>query len=177
MAFPPATLPTNRTNATPQQDTHPADHNAVNAAVNDITGALTPLVGRRGVGLSQPSQSIPAGTQVALSWPTEMYDTHGFHATGASNIVIPAGLGGLYAITFNVGVGGSGTVNTNCDIVLAVAGQLYVVTLVAGKGGATNSVTIPISAGGGIEARVFNGQSTAQFFNGRFEMNQLRPLA
>lgn len=36
MAFPPAVLPTNRTNATPQQDTHPADHNAVNAAVNDI---------------------------------------------------------------------------------------------------------------------------------------------
>ncbi len=35
MAFPPATLPTNRTNATPQQDTHPSDHNALAAAIND----------------------------------------------------------------------------------------------------------------------------------------------
>jgi len=35
MAWPPAALPINRTNATPQLDTHAADHNAVNQAVND----------------------------------------------------------------------------------------------------------------------------------------------
>jgi hypothetical protein len=36
MAWPPPVLPINRTNAVPQQDTHPADHNAVNLAVNDL---------------------------------------------------------------------------------------------------------------------------------------------
>lgn len=40
MAYPPGTLPTGRTNATPQQDNHPADHNTVNQAVNDIVGRL-----------------------------------------------------------------------------------------------------------------------------------------
>jgi hypothetical protein len=36
MAWPPPALPTTRTNTTVQFDTHPADHNAVNLAVNDI---------------------------------------------------------------------------------------------------------------------------------------------
>jgi hypothetical protein len=36
MAWPPPVLPINRTNATPSQDTHPQDHNAVNLAVNDL---------------------------------------------------------------------------------------------------------------------------------------------
>lgn len=40
MAWPPPVLPTNRTNADPQQDNHPADHNAVNLAVNDLTARV-----------------------------------------------------------------------------------------------------------------------------------------
>ena len=37
MAYPPPTLPTNRTNASPQQDIHPNDHNAIGGAINDIS--------------------------------------------------------------------------------------------------------------------------------------------
>lgn len=44
MAYPPPTLPTNRTNATAQQDTHPGDHNAVNLAMNDTVGRLNALI-------------------------------------------------------------------------------------------------------------------------------------
>lgn len=40
MAWPPAALPTNRTNATPQQNTHPADHNALALAINDTVGKV-----------------------------------------------------------------------------------------------------------------------------------------
>lgn len=40
MAFPPAPLPVNYTNLTPQQDDHPAAHNDTNAAVNDIVDAV-----------------------------------------------------------------------------------------------------------------------------------------
>ena len=42
MAYPPPTLPINRTNALPQQDTHPQDHNTANAAVNDTVARLGP---------------------------------------------------------------------------------------------------------------------------------------
>jgi len=41
MAWPPGVLPINRTNAVPQNNTHPADHNAVNLAVNDIVTKIT----------------------------------------------------------------------------------------------------------------------------------------
>lgn len=40
MAFPPAPLPVNRTNATAQNNNHPNDHNAIGAAVNDTVGAV-----------------------------------------------------------------------------------------------------------------------------------------
>jgi hypothetical protein len=42
MAWPPPTLPINRTNATPQLDTHAADHNALALAINDVTALLGP---------------------------------------------------------------------------------------------------------------------------------------
>jgi len=43
MAWPPAALPTNRTNASPQQDTHPADHNAIAQAINDTVAVVQQL--------------------------------------------------------------------------------------------------------------------------------------
>jgi hypothetical protein len=45
MAWPPPVLPTNRTNATPQQDTHPADHNAIAQAINDTVATVQALQG------------------------------------------------------------------------------------------------------------------------------------
>lgn len=40
MAWPPGALPVNRTDATPQQTTHAADHNAIGGAVNDTVDQL-----------------------------------------------------------------------------------------------------------------------------------------
>ena len=40
MAYPPSVLPTNRANGTTVVDQHPADHNALAQAVNDITSTL-----------------------------------------------------------------------------------------------------------------------------------------
>lgn len=176
MAFPPPTLPTNRTNATPQQDNHPADHNAYAEAINDITAVVTPYASRIGVGLTQASQSVAAGAQVALSWPTEEYDTNAFHGSGSSTVTIPAGLSGLYAVTFRVGVGGSGTVSVVCDVIVNIDGVLYQDFIPAGKGGAAMCLVLPILAGDIIEGRVFNGQPGAQFFNGGLHVNYIRPI-
>lgn len=41
MAWPPPTLPTTRTNTTVMTDTHPAEHNAVNLAINDIVTRIS----------------------------------------------------------------------------------------------------------------------------------------
>lgn len=42
MAWPPPALATNRSNATPQQDAHPQDHNAIAQAMNDLVAELGP---------------------------------------------------------------------------------------------------------------------------------------
>lgn len=44
MAWPPPTLPIDRTNALPQQDTHPSDHNAANLAINDLVTKVLSIV-------------------------------------------------------------------------------------------------------------------------------------
>ena len=44
MSWPPPILPVNRTNATPQLDTHAADHNAANQAINDIVARVNKSV-------------------------------------------------------------------------------------------------------------------------------------
>lgn len=43
MPWPPASLPANRTNATPQTNTHPNDHNAIAQAVNDTVAKVESL--------------------------------------------------------------------------------------------------------------------------------------
>lgn len=42
MAYPPVVPPATRTNATPQADNHPADHNGISAALTDIVNVLGP---------------------------------------------------------------------------------------------------------------------------------------
>ena len=62
MAWPPPTLPTNRTDATPQQTTHAGDHNAANQAINDI---VTRIQGRLTIDsktFTGPGGSYPDGS-------------------------------------------------------------------------------------------------------------------
>lgn len=176
MAFPPPTLSTSRTNATPQQDNHPADHNALALAINDIVPILTPFSMRRGVGLSESSQAIAGGAQVAFSWSTEQYDTHSYHGSGSSTITIPSGLSGLYAVTLRVGVGGTGIITEVCDIVLNLDGTLYQTPILAGKTGGVISAIVPMGVGEVIEGRVYNGMVGPQFFNASIHLNYLRPI-
>jgi hypothetical protein len=42
MPYPPPTLPSNRSNTTPQFDNHPSDHNAISDAITDIVNELGP---------------------------------------------------------------------------------------------------------------------------------------
>ena len=72
MAWPPSTLATNRTNATPQTNTHPGDHNAVNGAVNDTvlrvlsieSGLVTPAQAT----LSFKMRSVDTPNDIEFHW-------------------------------------------------------------------------------------------------------------
>lgn len=71
MAWPPATLPTNRTNATPQLDTHAADHNAHALAINDLVDRLN----GRGIFLEGGAMQQPGAPMVVNSNILTVYDT------------------------------------------------------------------------------------------------------
>jgi hypothetical protein len=79
MAWPPPVLPTNRTNATPQQDTHPADHNAVNLAVNDLVTHVQAYgpgaTSTSGWGISGTYYGTPGGTPLRLLSKNQNFTT------------------------------------------------------------------------------------------------------
>lgn len=101
MAWPPAALPTNRTNATPQQNTHPADHNAISLAINDTVTQLQTVTTnqlRAGSIAQQTGQSVAGGATVSLSWTSVTDSSYGSGPT----FTIPSGKGGLYVISLRV---------------------------------------------------------------------------
>ena len=79
MAWPPGVLPVNRTDALTQQTNHPADHNAVNQAVNDVVAEM----GLRGRFLAGQIAGGSAGPNGSLN---------------VSSIAIPAGFAGRPAL-------------------------------------------------------------------------------
>lgn len=96
MAWPPATLPTNRTNATPQNNTHPADHNTISAAVNDTVGQLAIVnaqVQQQGL-VAFGSPSIPTGATVTVAYASLSTAAWGAGPT----FVAPSGTTGIFAI-------------------------------------------------------------------------------
>jgi hypothetical protein len=64
MAWPPGVLPINRTDSTPQQTTHAADHNAANQAINDTVAQLVKVSAGIGTGgkVAGPGGNYAAGT-------------------------------------------------------------------------------------------------------------------
>jgi hypothetical protein len=86
MAWPPPVLPINRTNATPQLDTHAADHNAVNQAVNDL------VVNANGTTLAFAAQVAGLGASSTARfrmWSAQVAQTTDL--SGAVDVTIPAG--------------------------------------------------------------------------------------
>lgn len=71
MAYPPSTLPTNRTDSTPTPTNHPADHNNADQAINDIVGVLGPN---------------PNGTATDLTSRLAALDTSSIEALAAVNL-------------------------------------------------------------------------------------------
>ena len=132
MAWPPPTLSTNRTNATPQHDSHAADHNAANLAINDLVAMVASLitsVGRYGFTAVQGGQSVAAGQTVNLAW-TGVSDP----AWGAGPVfTVPSGQGGVYVGVLEV-TGPEPPVNAHADIVLCMSGVLYVDYIPESKG-------------------------------------------
>lgn len=70
----------------------------------------TGVGGRTGCRLRRNAvQSVPSGVTTSITWDTEDQDTDGFITVSSDTVTIPAGLGGIYAITLHAAgaVGGA----------------------------------------------------------------------
>jgi hypothetical protein len=66
MAWPPGVLPVNRTDSLSQQTNHPADHNAVNQAVNDTVAYVKLLGGANRA--DRRSFTTDANAEAFIAW-------------------------------------------------------------------------------------------------------------
>lgn len=107
MAWPPPVLPINRTNATPQQDTHAADHNAANQAINDLVARVTSL------GLIAPAYKYVQGAAFAPIAASQIWATLAIPAMTATRIL---------------------TISYHCLVSLAQSTATFEVALRAGGG-------------------------------------------
>lgn len=86
MAWPPAVLPINRSNATPQLDTHAADHNALAQAMNDTTTKIT-TVATDVANLKNADVAAPAGL-IGIAERTTAVGPVAGAATGIGGLVV-----------------------------------------------------------------------------------------
>lgn len=169
MAWPPPVLPINRINATPQQNNHPADHNAVNQAVNDTVAELTRVTNntqaalealrRRGIQVSNASFSsgtpLPAGVTTTIRWDApDPPDPDGYLPNDSTNIFVPAGLGGLYLVSFDIAVSPA----PSAALIMSIrAASVASVGPPAQQANLSFTVSRLVSAGQAISAAIYNG--------------------
>jgi hypothetical protein len=161
MAWPPAPLPINYTDATPQQALHPSIHNATSQAVNDtvaqlgaVGGQVTDLATRAGVWRSAANQVMAAGVTTTIVWSVTAEDTGGWVVNGTDQAV-PAGKGGLYALLLRVVVTPSPA--AECIPSLVVATQPWVGVPAQIDTFSLALSPLPLSPGALIQARFYNG--------------------
>lgn len=165
MAFPPGALPTNRSNTTPQQDTHPNDHNAISAAINDTVGAVLELqqgVQRVGTVANQTGQTVSAGAVVQLGWSSVSDPSFG----AGPILTVPSGnKGGVYAASLRV-VGPTMPANAFADVVLSFNGSNYAAFIPPGKSSISVCVVGSLDTGQQVFVQVYNPLVTTEFFTG-----------
>lgn len=136
--------------------------------INDLNTRLALLDTRRGCRLRRAAvQSINTATTTSISWDTEDQDTDGYIAVTGTTVTVPAGLGGLYAITFAAtGVTTTGRLFGNIAVTSALTGypsefrtvSAGVETLVS------CAVTLPLLAGDSFVSRIFHTNGAAANF-------------
>lgn len=158
MAWPPAPLPTTRTNLTPQLNTHPAEHNAQNLAINDTVARVQFLeesIQRYGVLCNQTGRLITAGQVDDMTWSQRSTNAWG---TG-NTLTVPAGQGGVYGITAKLSGPASPAGGVN-GLFIYVDGVEYANFMPNGQTQVALGLVLPLEAGDAVFVRAYNGTST-----------------
>jgi hypothetical protein len=190
MAYPPPVLPINRDNATPQQDTHPADHNAVNLAVNDITTVLGPwppggsatVMARfeaienkmleSAVALNQSGQVFTPGQYTQMNWDGRSNTNWG---TGWQLICPPNGLG-FYGVSVTIDSPAQMPAGGYADVVVHMASNLFYAYIPQGKSHVTLTAMLALQPGQGVWVDVYNPIAQDTYYMGQMTIDRLHSV-
>jgi len=135
--------------------------------------------GRSGVQLSRFAvQSIPTGTGTftPITWDVETTDTDAYITVPSSDILIPTGLGGLYAISCGVTWVSSPGTNSSIEVFNSTTTAIWRHPI----GAATQltscsmSVVIPVAAAQTVQIRLSHGAAGAINISANLEMWRLQ---
>lgn len=122
-------------------------------AIDDDICAVQQTLRRCGVGVYNNAQTFVPGQAADIIFQGEAYDTDSFHVPNAVNIVIPPGLGGVYACSLSMSStaslqGGPGLVRMN----IGGSTMPRQNTIIIGQQIASVSYTGPLSPGQTVSA-------------------------
>lgn len=146
----------------------------LNANIADVRT----IVGRVGCTLRRAAnQSLTNAIQTAIAWDTEDVDNDGFHAPSDDDIIIPAGLGGIYSITtrmvssVNWGSGGASD-----RFAIEIGGVLHYMPMgPSSQPNQTASVEMPIAAGTSVRILATQNSGGAANFTGAVYVYRVSP--
>jgi hypothetical protein len=108
------------------------------------------------------AQSIPAGTNTALQFDSERYDTAGIHDDATNNERLTAPIAGIYEITAQVDWAAGGNVEHELWIERNDATQLAITSDVFLAGQQTVTTQTRLAAGDFVKAFVFQDDAVAR---------------
>jgi hypothetical protein len=123
---------------------------------------------RHGVRLRRSPQSIASATVTVIGWNTEDQDTDTYWSSGAATtITIPSGLGGIYAITYRVGISSlttAGRCFASINVASAITGTPVIFRSLfdSSEDQTVVTITLPLLAGDSFTADVFHSQGASR---------------
>ena len=116
-------------------------------------------------------QSVGSGSQTTMTWTTEGHDTHGFLTPTSGTVTIPAGMGGLYAIT--VALDAAAPLGGRCYAQITAGGQIFRGPFTSpGEDLVAVSATVPLAAGDTISVAVFHTSGSTITWTGALYVNR-----
>ena len=149
---------------------------AVSGAVVDVLtdGSTARLLAptRAGGSWSRTSgQSVGSGSQTTITWTTEGLDTHGFLTPTSGTVTIPAGMGGLYAIT--VALDADAPLGGRCYAQITAGGQIFRGPFTSpGEDRVAVAVTLPLAAGDTVSVAMYHASGSTISFTGALYVNR-----
>lgn len=139
-------------------------------------GAWVPLLRdqtRVGCSLTLLNQNIASGGTATLAWTTELWDTDNFHAASSTQIVIPAGLGGVYTCAVTVDANGTLSATSTIAIYWSGAANIFPGYIPALNRYGSAMSQLEATPGAILTVDMFNGHSGAANFSAHLSLARL----